>query len=692
MSVVDEIKARVNIVDYIQRYVPIKKAGKYYKAPCPFHNERTPSFVVNDDRQTWHCFGACGEGGDIFSFAEKYHGWSFYETLQELARETGVELKPQTPEQKQQTDTRERLLGLLDTIADFYYQQLFEPQFAEVLAYVQQKRGLNEDTIYNFGIGYAPAGWRNALDYLTQLGYSEDEIVEAGIANRKEETGRVYDRFRNRLMIPICDARGRAIGFGARALAPDDNPKYLNSPQTPLFDKSSVLFGLDLAGKSIRDSETAVIVEGYMDAIQAHQAGYTNVIAQMGTAMTEAQLQQIAPRWAKTIIMALDADAAGQSATMRGLNVAREALQADYSGKLAVDIRILTIPGAKDPDDLIRETPDQWQTLVDNALPVADYVIEVEAGKLSEKASLQQREETAKRVLPLLIASENDLYKQDNLQKLAVRLRIMERDLLVWAQQIKQAPPPPAPRQAAQPDYPEPPPLDYDAIAPPPEEDEAFNTVPPLRLVKPQTAHRDAPVERHCLQTLWYNPELYYQVNRKFRELADNDRNLLQGPLADFEPDDFSRDTHRALMRVFQSALEQDNMEPLDFARTQLEPSLLHALEDLLEEDEAVIVQQQLKFGRKDLQVIQKEHNRFHKTTNLQADLEKNALRLRKERIARERQEISFLQMENVQQDTDDHGDDIDTTHLEYARYVRLLQGAQQRIDAELKRAGRRYS
>src|SRR5690606_14190397 len=253
------------------------------------------------------------------------------------------------------------------------------------------KRGLSEETIMRFQIGYAPPGWHTLQEMLTGMGYSEDDLVNAGVAIRNEQ-GQVYDRFRNRLMIPIRDERGRVVGFGARALAAEDNPKYLNSPQSPLFDKSRILFGLDLAARAIRDTETAVIVEGYLDAIQAHQAGYQNVVAQMGTALTEMQLKLIAPKWAKRIIMALDSDVAGQNATRRSVEVARETLHADYGGRLSVDIRILALPGAKDPDDLIREAPESWAALVDGAMPVADFLIAAETAALSEDASPQEIE------------------------------------------------------------------------------------------------------------------------------------------------------------------------------------------------------------------------------------------------------------------------------------------------------------
>lgn len=432
MSVTEDIKAKLDIVTYIQQFTPLKKAGRAYKACCPFHAEKTPSFVVNPDTQTWRCFGACAEGGDLFNFAMKKHGWSFSEALQELARLAGVDVRPQTPVQKAREEAHDLLRGLVQVAAALYHQHLLNnqnPDSQATLRYAQEKRGFTLETITRFGIGYAPPGWQNMTEYLVEIGYSQDQIVEAGIAVRSE-TGRVYDRFRNRLMIPIRDERGRVVGFGARALDPQDTPKYLNSPQTPLFDKSKLLFGLDYAKNSIRDSQTAVIVEGYMDAIQAHQAGFNNVVAQMGTALTETQLKLVAPKWAKKIILALDADAAGQNATLRSLEVARQTLQADFTGRLAVDMRILLIDDAKDPDDLIRENPQRWQALVENALPTADFVIETELAHLPENPSVQEKQNAVQRLLPILLASENTLYTTDNLQKLARRLRVAERDLL----------------------------------------------------------------------------------------------------------------------------------------------------------------------------------------------------------------------------------------------------------------------
>lgn len=683
MSVVDEIKARLDIVDYIQRTVPLKKAGRYHKACCPFHNERTPSFVVNQDTQSWRCFGACAEGGDIFSFAMKQNGWSFSEALNELAKLAGIEVTPQSPDQRAQTEATERLRGLLRTIADYYHDRLFDPKDAEAaraLAYARGKRGLSDETLKKFGIGFAPPGWHNALEYLTHLGYSEDDVLDAGIATRND-AGRVYDRFRHRLMVPIRDERGRVVGFGARALAPDDQPKYLNSPQTAVFDKSRLLFGLDLAGRSIRDSETAVIVEGYMDAIQAHQAGFTNVVAQMGTAMTEAQLKRLAPRWAHKIVLALDADAAGQSATIRGLDVAREALQADYGGRLSVDIRILAIPDAKDPDDLIRETPERWAALVEEALPVSDYVIGVELAALPANPSLQEREAVARRLLPILIASENDLYRKDNLQKLALRLRIGERDLLVWAaeqQRIDRARPPrPAPEHRAEPTPPDYPP--FDDLEPPPEEgDDAEPVVRAARPAGPAPTY-EAELEKYCLRMLFQHPELFYHVNRKFRELAAEETDLTRGPLAELAPDDFSRSDYRALMTTFRLGLDQDDMDMLDFARVQLD-SRLHAVLDSVLLDEMDGLRNRL--GNRmlaDLAASLKQSGRRMAPFDMSAEMIEKALRLRVQRLLRERQEVAFLQMDAEAQGEPDAPEP-------YLEQVRLSIQARRLIERELDR------
>lgn len=641
MSVTDEVKSRLDIISYIQQFVPLKRAGRTYKALCPFHSEKTPSFVVNPDTQTWRCFGSCAEGGDIFSFAQKYHGWNFAEALQELGKLAGVQVQQQTAEQQRQAERLDALRGLAQAATDFFHEQLLHHQ--DVLSYVREQRGFTEETILTYGIGYAPDGWQVTLEHLTQLGYAEDDLLEVGLV-RRSDAGRVYDYFRNRLIIPIRDERGRVIGYGARALSADDNPKYLNSPQTALFDKSRVLFGLDRAKRAIRDEGTAIIVEGYMDAIQAHQAGFLNVVAQMGTSMTEPQLRMLAPRWAKKIILALDADAAGQNATMRSLEVARAALQADYTGKLAVDIRILQIPGAKDPDDLIREAPEEWPALVESAVPVADFVIDMEAAALPANPSVQEREAAARRLLPILVASENNLYTQDNIQKLAMRLRIPENALMALAaeqQRIEQARPPRRFRDEAPPELP---PLEYqDADAPPDEPDDLMPAAPARPAAPPRSVRDAARWEADCLGGLLQEPDLIYQINRKFRELAQGEAVLLNGPLADFGAADFSHSDYRMLMIVLLAALDQDEFMPIDYLRLNLDDTLWQVLEQDILLSDMERLRPRLRHGLSaDLATMLKQAAPVDRGP----ELVKNALRLRLQRIEQEREELYFLMME----------------------------------------------
>ncbi len=656
MSVTDEIKSRIDIVSYVQRFVPsLKKAGRNHKACCPFHNENTPSFVVNPQRQTWHCFGACSEGGDLFTFAQKIQGWDFKEALQELAQEAGVQLRQQTPQQRTRSDELERLRGLLASAAEMYQKQLLHPSAGAVLGYVRKRRGLSPETIESFQFGYAPESWNFALQGLGALGHSQDEIIDAGLAVRNEN-GRVYDRFRNRLMIPIRDERGRVVGFGGRALSSDDSAKYINSPQTPLFDKSRLLFGLDSAKGAIRETGAAVVVEGYMDVVQAYQTGYRNVVAQMGTALTEAQIRRLAPRYARKIVLALDADEAGQSATRRSLEVARQTLQRDFAGKLSIDIRILQVPSGKDPDDFLRESPGDWGALVESAQDVADFVIDLETAGLSSDAPLQAKQQLAKEVLPILLASEDNLYQRENVQKLARRLRIKEHDLLAWSQREQDRMP--GSGSLIRSDDGAPPESDAEAELPPPEywdnEDEiaASDNLDNLdsrdsREAPAQTTARTLmrAIEPYCLSLLLRNPDLLSQVNRKLRELAGNDENLLKGPLCDLCVEDFTGSQFRILMARLQEAMTQDEQEPLDYIGAALAEELQLEYQSLLSEEPAAIRALSRGAYRVDMQDIYSRARRVH-NHDLQGELINRALRLRLERLEQERVEMQYLQEE----------------------------------------------
>jgi len=586
MSIVDDVKSRLDIVEYIQRFVPLKKTGRTFKARCPFHSENTPSFHVDPERQTWHCFGACATGGDIYAFAMRYHGWTFREALEELAKLAGVQLSPPKPEALAEEAQRERLRGVIAAAVDYYHTRLVESpdegaQYARY--YAREKRGLSDETLRAFKIGLAPMGWTNAVDALRSLGYTDDDLIAAGIAGRSEKSGRLYDLFRARLMIPICDERGRAVGFGGRALDPEEKAKYINTPQTLIFNKSHLLFGLDRAARSIRQENLAVIVEGYMDAIQAHQAGFTNVVAQMGTALTEHQLKLLVPRYTKRVVLALDSDAAGQSATRRSLEVAREALRADYSSRLSVELRVLEIPGAKDPDDFIRENPQAWADLIKGAVPVADYVIDMEVRRMPTDASVQQREMAARALIPLLMAAENTLYRQENVQKLALNLRLSERELMrIAAQMQRQEARANKPIRIARSAQPMPPSLD--ALPPTPPADalpNPWDLNAPLRAAEAADA---SGVEKACLRLLLQQPDLYCRITRKFNEIIGEEHGLIEQMLGEFSPEDFRSATYRAIMLVFKEALMQDELPPHAYMRQQLDGSILQEFDTLMQD------------------------------------------------------------------------------------------------------------
>jgi DNA primase len=440
MDVTDEIKSRLDIVDLVSEHVQLRKSGSSYSGFCPFHsNTRTPAFVVFPNTQTWRCFGACAEGGDIFSFVMKKQGWEFKETLRYLADRAGVQLVSPTPMEKERQALEDKLGDLLEAAADYFHQLLlYAPQAEAARRYVGE-RGLNEETLATFKVGYALDSWDACRNHFNAQGYSDDRLQEAGLLTFNEDKGTRYDRFRNRLMIPIRDVNGRMAGFGARTLDPDGLPKYLNSPQTAVFDKSRLIFGLDLMKRQIREARQVIIVEGYMDVMQAWQAGFKNVVAQMGTALTGEQLRLI-KRYTKRFVLALDADAAGASATLRGLEVARDVLDRETDirfdarglvrdeGRLQAEIQVVTLPEGEDPDKIIRRDASLWTTLIEQAKPVVAYVIEVATEGL-DPDDAKAKSAAAKQVLPLINDIEDSLEREHYRQMLARKLGVDERVL-----------------------------------------------------------------------------------------------------------------------------------------------------------------------------------------------------------------------------------------------------------------------
>ncbi len=384
MSASDEIKARLDMVDIVSETVTLKKSGRNYTGFCPFHsNTKTPAFVVFPETQTWRCFGACADGGDLFSFVMKREGYDFKEALRLLAQKAGVQLEEPTPQIAKRDEQHQKLLELHAAAATYFHNLLATSSAGATTRAYLAERELTAETIGTFQLGFALDEWEACKSHFLERGYSIEDLLAAGLIVERDDGSPGYDRFRNRLIIPIRDLRGRVIGFGARALAKDQVPKYLNSPQTVLFDKSATLYGLDLARKHIRETDQVVIVEGYMDVIQAHQRGATNVVAQMGTALTEQQLKRIAGM-ANKIVLALDADTAGNAATVRSLSLARQLLPKktkatptsrgiELEAHIIQEIYIAALPENKDPDDMLREGLEVWQALIDQATPTLDF-------------------------------------------------------------------------------------------------------------------------------------------------------------------------------------------------------------------------------------------------------------------------------------------------------------------------------
>jgi DNA primase len=380
LSPVEQIKEKLSIEQLIGETVQLKRAGANYTGLCPFHNEKTPSFVVSPSRGSYHCFG-CGAGGDILSFVMASQHVEFGEALRRLAQRTGVVLES-TGESKGRKVQQTRLFDVTAAAALFFQQALSGPAGAGARAYLD-RRGIAPETRARFGIGYAPDAWEALYKRLRAAGHPDAEIEAAGLAVRHEERGTLHDRFRGRVMLPIRDVQGRVLGFGGRVLDAGE-PKYLNSPHTPLFDKSRVLFGLDLARDTIRRSGEAVLVEGYLDAVRAHQAGFANVVATLGTAITADQLGQAA-RLAPRLVLALDADPAGQKAAARAGLLALSTLRGRTNG--AVDLRVAALPAGLDPDELIGQSPDGWREIIAAAVPIVDHYFGLAAAELDPQGS-----------------------------------------------------------------------------------------------------------------------------------------------------------------------------------------------------------------------------------------------------------------------------------------------------------------
>ena len=478
-SLIEAIKAKIDVAEEVGLVVALRKSGKSLQGLCPFHNERTPSFHVFPESQTWRCFG-CNEGGDVFTFVEKQQGLDFRDALHYLAEKVGVTVEDYgstSPEQQREANAlKEKLRKLNEEAALWFHQMLLRSKdAADARAYIQS-RGISAESVMSFSLGYALEGWDGLSKYLFGQGYTEYELEQAGLVRAREmakvsaatsvsavgrdQSSGVYDYFRNRIIFPIRDIRGRVIGFGGRALG-DNHPKYLNSPQTALFEKNNVLYALDMARDAIKFAKQVVIVEGYVDAIIAHQYGTKQTVACIGSAITEKHIQQL-KKLTKQVTLALDPDEAGMAATEHGIQEALKAfdrtvvpvpLIADRrlmrsSGykreprgmirleeQVDAEINVVQLPMGEDPDEVIRHDFSAWSYAVAHPLPLVDYYFVAKTSGLNLREAAD-KSEAAKRLLPV-IGSISDRVKRDAyLRKLATMISIDERSLNEELQRI----------------------------------------------------------------------------------------------------------------------------------------------------------------------------------------------------------------------------------------------------------------
>lgn len=552
MTAIDEIKQRIDIVELVSQSVKLRRSGKSYTGFCPFHaNTRTPAFVVFPDSGTWRCFGQCNEGGDIFRFVMKKEGWDFATTLRYLAEKAGVALEPVTPERQAEEEGNTRIRGLLEDAVTLYRHNLTQTPAGKPAFDYLLKRGLIPATIEQFGLGYAPPGWENTLGHFTAKGFTAAELLQAGLVTEKDDGG-VRDRFHNRIMFPIRDAMGRMTGFGARILDPNDVPKFLNSPQTALFDKGRLLYGLDQARKAIRSESYAVIVEGYLDVIALHQAGFPNAVSPMGTALTEDQLRLL-KRFTRKLILALDPDSAGEKATLRGLELAREAM--DHSeevifdargllrseARLQADVLVAGLPEGRDPDEVALADPEEWKRIIANAKPIVVHVMDTLA-RSRDLSDPKEKREIAAQVMPLINDVPNPVEREDYRQKLA-RLLKVDESALASAQAS-----PTTPRTRRRPSF-------------PPEQSGRFNRMQTLETSPELQAEA---LEKHVLGLLLVEPGDIFAL----------DRALQQAGLARFGPSDFELSANAEIAAVILQANNQDERDASDFIAANISPAL----------------------------------------------------------------------------------------------------------------------
>ncbi|MFH1462356.1 MAG: DNA primase [bacterium] len=420
LSPIEEIKNRLDILEVLGSYIKLQKAGANYRAVCPFHSEKRPSFFVSPARQIWHCFGGCGTGGDIFKFVMMIEGVEFGDALRILAQKAGVELKRQTPEYKEWQTERHRLHEICELTARFFERQLEGSLVGKEAKNYLLSRGIKEESLKKWRVGYAPDVWQGLSDFLSSRGYQKAEIEKAGLGLTSEK-GSFYDRFRGRIIFPIFDLNSQVIGFGGRVFKEKDKSeiaKYVNTPQTLIYDKSRVLYGLDKAKIDIRKKDASILVEGYIDLIMAVQAGFENVVATSGTALTPFQVK-ILKRYSDNLLTAFDMDIAGDAATKRGINLAQAQ---------GLNVKVITLPEKLDPADLILKDPKEWEEKVKAAKSIMDFYFESAFSKFDQNAPEGKRD-ISKILLPVIKRIPNRIVQSHWISQLSNRIGVKEENI-----------------------------------------------------------------------------------------------------------------------------------------------------------------------------------------------------------------------------------------------------------------------
>jgi len=412
MNETEEIKDKIRVDELLGEYLKLVPAGtNVYKAICPFHNEKTPSLMVSPARNSWHCFG-CGAGGDIFEFIMKIEVLSFPEALKILAERAGVTLTRQNP---QTTDRKNRLYDLCELTAKYWHKILLDSPRAQAVREYLKNRGITEESMEKFKLGYSIDEWDNLIQFLLKRGFREEEIFRAGLSIKREKGSGFYDRFRHRLMFPIIDHHGRTVGFGGRALKADEPAKYINSPQSEIYNKSEVLYGLYWAKDAIRKNDQCVLVEGYMDVIPSHQAGAQNAISISGTALTSEQLKLI-KRYTNNLALSLDMDEAGQRAAIRSIELALEE---------ELDIKVITLLSGKDPGECATKNPSEWLAAIAAAESVMEYFFK--RAMAGRDPNLPEDKKKIAAFLIMKIVKIGNIVERDHwLKELSTRLNVSE--------------------------------------------------------------------------------------------------------------------------------------------------------------------------------------------------------------------------------------------------------------------------